>query len=83
MTEPKHLSIRELKIFHRSVREKIRCAVDQPEPKTAIERGLKMINPDYNQVKSEGRVVLRMIDVELERRGYHPEKLFKGYVKDK
>jgi hypothetical protein len=33
-------------------------------------------------VKAEGRIVLSMLDEELDRRGYNPEKLFKGYKCD-
>lgn len=33
-------------------------------------------------IKAEALIVLRMLDEELETRGYNPEKLFKGYNKN-
>ena len=78
--EIKSLSIKELKSFHKSVREKIDCALPDTEPKN---KWMRAINPNYNQVKAEGIVILKMIDEELELRKYDPEKLFKNYTKNK
>jgi hypothetical protein len=75
--EPKDLSISELKKFHKATREKIECA---KEDTSEGNKWMRAIDPTYNQVKSEGRVVLSMLDEELDRRGYDVEKLFKGYV---
>ena len=76
MLEPKDLSIRQLKEFHKSTREKIECA---KEDTSTDSRLMRVLNPEYNQVKSEGMVILRMLDKEFERRGYDVKKLFKGY----
>jgi len=76
MFEPKDLSISELKKFHKATREKIECAKEDTNP---TNRFMRAINPEYNQVKAEGRMVLRMLDEEFDRRGYDVEKLFKGY----
>jgi hypothetical protein len=32
-----------------------------------------------NKVKAESMIILRMLDEELDKRGYDVEKLFKGY----
>lgn len=78
MIEAKNLSISELKKFHKATREKIACAKDDNSEESKM---YQMINPNYNRVKAEGKIVLRMIDEELEKRGYNVEKLFKGYEK--
>ncbi len=77
MFEPKDLSISELKKFHKATQEKIRCAKDDTSKES---KWMQAINPSYNRVKAEGRVVLSMLDEELDRRGYDVQKLFKGYV---
>jgi hypothetical protein len=79
MIEPKDLSVSELKKFHKATQEKIACAKDDTSEGS---RMYQLINPSYNRVKAEGMIVLRMLDEELERRGYDPEKLFKGYKRD-
>jgi hypothetical protein len=79
MFEPKDLSISELKKFHKATQEKIECAKDDTSEETKWARA---INPSFNRVKAEGRIVLSMLDEELDRRGYNPEKLFKGYKCD-
>lgn len=76
--EPKNLSTPELKKFHKAVREKIDAAKDMPAGMDNIYAFLK---PGYNPIKAEGLMVLRMIDNELDTRGYDPEKLLKGYLK--
>ena len=77
MIEPNDLSIIDLKKFHKATREKIECAKDcQHENKW-----VKALRPDHNPIKAEGRMVLRAIDEELDRRGYDVEKLFKDYKK--
>jgi len=76
MFEPKDLSIAELKKFHKATREKIRCAKEDISPEN---RWIRAINPEYNQTKAEGRMILRMLDEEFDRRGYDVEKLFKDY----
>lgn len=76
MIEPKHLSISELKKMHKLVREKIDSAKDVPAGNSNV---YAFLNPNYNPIKAEGLIVLRMLDEELDRREYNPEKLFKGY----
>lgn len=78
MIEPKDLSINDLKKMHKGTREKIECAKDDNSEENKFAR---FLNPEFNQVKAEGRMILRMIDEELEKRGYNVEKLFKGYFK--
>jgi hypothetical protein len=74
--EPKDFSTSELKKFHKATREKIACAKEDTSEEN---KWLREINPEYNQVIGEGRIVLSMIDEELDLRGYNVEKLFKGY----
>jgi len=76
MFEPKDLSINELKKFHKSMQEKLVCAKEDTSEESKM---YQIINPSYNRVKVECKIVLNMIDEELDRRGYDPEKLFKGY----
>ncbi len=76
MIDPKHLSISDLKKMHKGVREKIDSAKDVPAGNANM---YAFLNPNYNPIKAEGLIVLRMLDEELDRRGYDPEKLFKGY----
>ena len=76
--EPKDLTLNELKKFHIATREKIDCAVDVPPSNSNL---LAFLRPGFNPIKAEGMMVLRMIDEELELRGYNPEKLLKGYLK--
>ena len=76
--EAKDLSTRDLKGMHKETREKIECAKEDTSKESKM---MQMINPGYNRIKAEGRMVLRMIDEELENRGYDVEKLFKGYKK--
>lgn len=76
MIEPKDLAISDLKKMHKGVREKIECAKEVP---AGNENVYAFLNPGYNPIKAEGLIVLRMLDEELDRRGYDPEKLFKGY----
>lgn len=78
MIEPKDLSIRDLKFMHKSVREKIDSAKDVP---AGNDNFYAFVDPGYNPIKAEGKIVLRMLDEELDRRGYDPEKLFKNYMK--
>jgi hypothetical protein len=80
MFEPKDLSISYLKKFHKATREKIECAKEDTSESNKFAR---FLNPEFNQVKAEGRMVLRMLDEELDRRGYDVTKLFKGYKIDK
>ncbi len=77
MFEPKDLSINELKKFHKATQEKIRCAKDDNSTESKM---YQLISPGYNRIKSEGRMILRILDKELDRRGCDPTKLFKGYV---
>jgi len=79
MFEPKDLSISELKKFHKATQEKIACAKEDTSEES---RMYQLIKPGYNRVKAEGRVVLHMLDEELDRRGYDPAKLFKCYKCD-
>ena len=79
MIEPKDLSISDLNKFHKATREKIRCAREDTSEQSKM---YQLINPGYNRVKAEGRMVLRELDKELDRRGYCPEKLFKNYKSD-
>jgi hypothetical protein len=79
MFEPKDLSISELKKFHKATQEKVACAKEDTSEESKM---YQLINPSYNRVKAEGMMVLRMLDEELDRRGYDPEKLFKGYKCD-
>lgn len=76
MIEPKDLSISDIKKMHKSVREKIDSAKDVPAGQDNI---YAFLYPNYNPIKAEGLIVLKMLDEELDRRGYNPEKLFKGY----
>ena len=77
MIELKDLSIADLKKMHKAVMEKIECAKEvKPDLKA---NPYALINPDYNPIKAEGRMVLRELDKELGKRGYNVEKLFKGY----
>lgn len=76
--EPKDLSLTELKKFHSATRKKIDCAVDVPASDSNL---MAFLRPGFNPIKAEGKMVLRMIDEELERRGYNCEKLLKGYLK--
>jgi len=78
MIEPKDLSLKDLKAMHKSVREKIDSAKDVP---AGQDNFYAFINPGYNPIKAEGEIVLRMLDEELDRRGYDPQKLFKDYLK--
>ena len=79
MFEPKDLSINELKKFHRATQDKVACAKDDTSEESKM---YQLIYPNYNRVKAEGMMVLGMLDEELDRRGYDPEKLFKGYKCD-
>jgi len=78
MIEPKDLSLKDLKSMHKSVREKIDSAKEVP---AGQDNFYAFINPGYNPIKAEGKIVLRMLDEELDRRGYDPQKLFKDYLK--
>ena len=78
MIESKDLSIRDLKFMHKAVREKIDSAKDVP---AGNDNFYAFVSPGFNPIKAEGKIVLRMLDEELDRRGYNPEKLFKNYVK--
>ena len=64
--------------MHRSVREKIDSAKEVP---AGQDNFYAFINPEFNPIKAEGKIVLRMLDEELDRRGYDPQKLFKDYLK--
>lgn len=77
MIEPKHLSISDLKKMHKGVREKIYSAKDVPAGNANV---YAFLSPNYNPIKADGLIVLRMLDEELDRRGYDPGKLFKGYA---
>ena len=41
---------------------------------------MQCIYPNYNHIKAEGIMVLRMIDSEFDRRGYDVEKLLKDNI---
>jgi hypothetical protein len=76
MVEPKDLSISDLKKMHKGVREKIDSVKDVPAGNANI---YAFLQPNYNPIKAEGLMVLRMLDEEFDRRGYDPTKLFKNY----
>mgnify|MGYP000564834857 CR=1 FL=1 len=77
MIDPTHLSISDLKKMHKAVRGKIDSAKDVPAGNANV---YAFLNPNYNPIKAEGLIVLRMLDEELNNRGHDPEKLFTGYA---
>ena len=80
MVQISSLSNADLKKMHKGVREKIDCIKEDTKPEN---KWMRAINPNYNQAKSEGLMVLSMLDEELEKRDFDVEKLFKNYKKEK